>query len=70
MKIECTCGADKGVCVDCMQNFIDMAQELHTEVKELCDWILDGEKISGISGRIESKALDIAHHPFILYGGK
>ena len=64
--IKCTCGNNKDVCIDCMQDFIENAQKLHAEVKDLCNWILDGEKISGISGRIESKAFEIGHHPFIL----
>ena len=66
MQINCTCGADKGLCVDCMQDFIDRVQALHAEVKELCDFICNSSPNTKIAGKIDTMAFSIAHHPFIL----
>lgn len=45
------------------ENYIFHLESLLNEVKELCDWIINGESISG---KVESRAFEIAHHPFIL----
>ncbi len=68
--IKCTCGENKSVCVDCMQKFIELAQRLHIEVKEMCDFICNSSPNAKIAGKIDSMAYDIAHHPLILNGDK
>lgn len=66
MRFKCSCGADKGVCVDCMEEFIERAEDLHDEVKRLCDMIVNSPPDTTIKGKIESQAFGVAHHEFIL----
>ena len=66
MRFECSCGANKGICVDCMEDFIKIAEGLHDEVKRLCDMIVNSHPDTTIKGKIESQAFLIAHHEFII----
>ena len=66
MLFKCTCGDNKDDCVECMKNFIKDAEDLHTEVKLLCNLICNSTPNTTIKGEIESKSLSVAHHKFIL----
>ncbi|MFH2232455.1 MAG: hypothetical protein ABII13_04805 [Patescibacteria group bacterium] len=64
--MKCSCGNEKEICIDCMQDFITNSEKLHAEVKRLCDFICNSKPSTKINGDIESMALILAHHPLIL----